>query len=122
MTALGVSTTLGTRDEGFVPFLPILRDNSPLVNAGIEDSAEWTKDNVIPATDCRGYKSNGGKDIGAYEYDGVNPNEDTAVEVVATEAADAPVEYYNLQGMRVANPANGIFIRRQGNKATKVRM
>ncbi|MDE5749199.1 MAG: hypothetical protein K2H87_00345 [Duncaniella sp.] len=28
--------------------------------------------------------------------------------------------YYNLQGVRVANPANGVFIRVQGDKATKV--
>ena len=34
--------------------------------------------------------------------------------------SEAPVEYYNLQGMRVENPANGIYIRRQGSKATKV--
>jgi hypothetical protein len=34
--------------------------------------------------------------------------------------ANAPVEYFNLQGVRVANPENGLFIRRQGNKATKV--
>lgn len=33
---------------------------------------------------------------------------------------DAPVEYFNLQGIRVANPTNGIFIKRQGCKATKV--
>lgn len=33
---------------------------------------------------------------------------------------DAPVVYYNLQGMRVDNPANGIYIMRQGSKATKV--
>jgi len=33
---------------------------------------------------------------------------------------NAPVEYYNLQGIRVANPDNGIYIRRQGNKVTKV--
>ncbi len=33
---------------------------------------------------------------------------------------DAPVEYYNLQGVRVDNPAGGLFIRRQGNKAEKV--
>lgn len=32
----------------------------------------------------------------------------------------APVEYYNLQGVRVDNPANGIFIRRQGSKAQKI--
>ena len=38
------------------------------------------------------------------------------------EAADnnAPVEYFNLQGVRVDNPANGIYIRRQGNKIEKV--
>jgi hypothetical protein len=41
---------------------------------------------------------------------------------VANIAVDenAPVEYFNLQGVRVANPANGLFIRRQGNTATKV--
>lgn len=37
-------------------------------------------------------------------------------------AADenAPVEYFNLQGMRVENPANGLFIKRQGSKVSKV--
>ncbi len=33
---------------------------------------------------------------------------------------NAPVEYYNLQGMKVANPENGIFIKKQGIKVTKV--
>ena len=33
---------------------------------------------------------------------------------------NAPVEFFNLQGVRVANPENGLYIRRQGNKATKV--
>jgi hypothetical protein len=32
----------------------------------------------------------------------------------------AGVEYFNLQGVRVANPENGLFIRRQGNKVSKV--
>lgn len=32
---------------------------------------------------------------------------------------DAPVEYYNLQGVRVANPTAGLYIRRQGNKVAK---
>lgn len=34
--------------------------------------------------------------------------------------SDAPVEYYNLQGVRVENPASGLFIKRQGTKATKI--
>lgn len=33
---------------------------------------------------------------------------------------NAPVEYFNLQGVRVANPGNGLYIRRQGSKVSKV--
>ena len=33
---------------------------------------------------------------------------------------NAPAEYFNLQGVKVANPENGIFIKKQGNKTTKV--
>lgn len=33
---------------------------------------------------------------------------------------NAPVEYYNLQGQRVANPDHGIYIKVQGGRATKV--
>lgn len=32
----------------------------------------------------------------------------------------APAEYYNLQGVKVARPENGIFIKKQGSKITKV--
>ena len=39
---------------------------------------------------------------------------------VEADNASAPVEYYNLQGVRVANPENGLFIRRQGDKFEKV--
>lgn len=34
----------------------------------------------------------------------------------------APVEYYNMQGIRVENPSNGIFIRRQGSNTRIVKM
>ncbi len=33
---------------------------------------------------------------------------------------NAPVEYFNLQGIRVDNPENGLYIKRQGNTVTKV--
>lgn len=47
----------------------------------------------------------------------------TGVEGISAEAdADAPVEFYDLQGRKVANPQGGIFIRRQGSKVTKVAM
>ena len=44
----------------------------------------------------------------------------SAVEGIEVEEAEAPVEYYNLQGVKVAEPSNGIFIKVQGNKASKV--
>ncbi|MDD6888659.1 MAG: DUF6359 domain-containing protein [Bacteroidales bacterium] len=34
--------------------------------------------------------------------------------------ANAPVEYFNLQGVRVDNPAKGLYIMRQGSKVVKV--
>lgn len=34
--------------------------------------------------------------------------------------ANAPVEYFNMQGVKVANPENGLYIRRQGSKISKV--
>lgn len=42
--------------------------------------------------------------------------------VTAVENENAPVEYYNLQGMRINNVENnpGLYIRKQGDKATKV--
>ncbi len=43
----------------------------------------------------------------------------SAIEVIDADT-NAPVEYYNLQGVKVANPEKGIFIKKQGNKATKV--
>lgn len=47
----------------------------------------------------------------------------TGVEGISAEAdAEAPVEFYDLQGRMVANPQGGIFIRRQGSKVTKVAM
>lgn len=33
--------------------------------------------------------------------------------------ADAPAEYYNLQGIRVAEPTTGLYIVRQGSKVSK---
>lgn len=44
----------------------------------------------------------------------------TGVESVEVEDANAAVEYYNMQGVRVANPENGMYIRRKGNTVTKV--
>ncbi|MDE5749341.1 MAG: hypothetical protein K2H87_01065, partial [Duncaniella sp.] len=42
------------------------------------------------------------------------------LETIASPDTDQPVEYYNLQGIRIANPTHGLYIRRQGSTTTKV--
>lgn len=54
-----------------------------------------------------------------------NPDTPTGIDLVQqlpgeNSDANAPVEWYTLQGVRVENPSNGIFIRRQGSRAAKV--
>ena len=44
----------------------------------------------------------------------------SGVEGVVADDENAPVEYFNLQGMRVAADQPGIYIRRQGSKVEKV--
>ena len=43
----------------------------------------------------------------------------SAIETVAVDV-NAPVKYYNLEGVEVANPSNGLYIRQQGNNVAKV--
>lgn len=40
-------------------------------------------------------------------------------DIVADNDVNAPVEYFNLQGVKVSNPENGLYIVRQGNTVTK---
>ncbi len=44
--------------------------------------------------------------------------EESSVEGIEAVGSEAP-EYYNLQGVRVVNPSEGIYIVREGNKVTK---
>ncbi len=45
---------------------------------------------------------------------------DNAVGIEEIGAEEGAVEYYNLQGVKVENPAGGIFIKKQAGKTTKV--
>ncbi|MBE6310499.1 MAG: hypothetical protein E7080_05535 [Bacteroidales bacterium] len=60
------------------------------------------------------YSRPGVKSVTDYDIDETT----TGVEEIVIE--NAPVEYYNLQGVKVARPENGIFIKKQGSKTTKV--
>ena len=45
---------------------------------------------------------------------------EAGVEGIEIDSNNASVEFYNLQGVKVINPENGVFIKVQGNKASKV--
>lgn len=45
---------------------------------------------------------------------------EAGIGAIATDNENAPVEYFDLRGQRVDNPAGGFFIRRQGNKVEKI--
>lgn len=45
----------------------------------------------------------------------------TGVEEIEAADSNAPVEYYNLQGVRIDNPAQGgLYIKKQGNTISKI--
>ncbi len=57
--------------------------------------------------------------IAHYSYDG---RTEQGIDGISTEDANAPVEYYNLQGVKMTGKKliPGVYIRRQGNTAEKV--
>ena len=97
--------------EGFVDDMPLL---------GGELIADVTLNGTISAAGVVEMTIN-------VDWDGVpivctfTTNQVTGVENIIIEN-QGNVEYYNLQGVKVANPENGVFIRIQGGKATKVAM
>lgn len=59
---------------------------------------------------------NGYPALAAFDYGETSGIFDIAVDEVE---ANGPAVYYNLQGVQVANPENGVYIVRRGNKVTK---
>lgn len=62
---------------------------------------------------------NGTKQMSSGNYIVTINGATTGVEGIEIDA-NAPVEYYNLQGVRVDNPTKGLYIMRQGDKVVKV--
>lgn len=50
----------------------------------------------------------------------LSDQEVTGVDNVAVDSNDAEVEYYNLQGQRIARPDHGVVIERRGSQARKI--
>ncbi|MDE6192876.1 MAG: hypothetical protein K2M83_02675 [Muribaculaceae bacterium] len=51
------------------------------------------------------------------DYINVDP---AGMSAIQPDASDAPVEYFDLRGVRVKDPEGGVFIRRQGNATEKI--
>lgn len=78
----------------------------------IEDVKGWT---AFSATkELAGYPI-----LKAFEAYGVEAGQSGIFDAAVEEDADAPAVYYNLQGVQVANPENGVYIVRRGSKVTK---
>ena len=60
-----------------------------------------------------------GDTVGIYSLKS-SENTGASVATIEAENENAPVEYFNMQGVRVSNPENGIYIKRQGTKVSKV--
>ena len=105
-----MSTTMVEGDEYYYYII----ENKSTVNVIFNNGTEQTIDlnNVTKDT----YFELGGMDNGKYTAN--SSDIPTAIEEVGVDAGEAV--YYNLQGVKVANPENGIFIKKQGNRTSKV--
>lgn len=98
--------------------------NSP---TSVNKNGKWEKV-ATTADDLKQVRlcfNNNNKSGNSYLIDNVKlvgldvPKAETSVEDVIAGESKA-VEYFNLQGIRVENPSNGLFIKRQGGKLSKV--
>ena len=48
-----------------------------------------------------------------------NDPDAAGIDDITVDGSDAPAEYFNLQGVKVSNPENGLYIVRQGKTVTK---
>lgn len=112
-------TTLGTWGHvqdycvaGIVEFAPVGAIKGKIVANGLA-ACEWA-----PRTGTNVYHSNLEK-LTANTLNYLAPNATNGIAAVeANEAAEAV--YFTIQGVKVAEPANGLFIKVQGGKASKV--
>ena len=95
------------------------------------EKGNWTKEWPVNTFDLSEYDGETIKIGFEYATDGLKSrawelknfilkgDKDTAVESIAADENEAPV-YYNLQGVRVANPESGLYIVVKGSKVSKV--
>lgn len=102
-----------------------VQDEDAIVGTYSENTIEWTTDWFLYAANASSGQGLGplAKFKGAkftFSFNVENPGAGIN-DVIADSDANAPVEFFNLQGARISNPAAGqLVIRRQGKTVTKV--
>lgn len=73
---------------------------------------------MVPAESINAYKEATGWKV----FTNVEALQTTGIDNIEATGTDVPAEYYNLQGQKVAadNLTPGIYVKRQGTKATKI--
>lgn len=112
--------------EGSAKHLALSLMGQPIVAnvsfSGTSDS-EGNAHFIIPVVWLTDYETNPESNEGIQidvEFNGITDTPETGINDVVIDE-NAPVEYFNLQGVRVANPERGgIYIRRQGTNVAKV--
>lgn len=80
----------------------------------------WIKESDEPETSASWTRMNDDNGMFYINFEiPASSGSQTSLEEISSEQ-NAPVEYFNLQGIRVDNPENGLYIRRQGSKIQKV--
>ncbi|MDE6555607.1 MAG: hypothetical protein K2K55_01425 [Duncaniella sp.] len=87
-----------------------------VVGAGNQASWVYLTFNVVANETYYVFNKNTQVGFGGFEFTSTGSSAISSI----TADENAPVEYFNLQGIRVDNPENGLYIRRQGKNVSKV--
>lgn len=98
----------------------------------VPDVADWTKHDdaeytytvtKMPAVIRAKVVDRKGNESGVQILEIASDGTTSAIENITADDAQGEVEYYNLQGIRLQNPAAGtVVIRRQGSQVSKIRL
>ncbi len=103
ITAVPADITTGKLRQGNVNAASAAK--SVTLNISSDKIAEWGVQTI-----------DGGKAASAFAKGGTA----TGINNIVVNKSSAPVEYFNLQGVKINKPTNGVVIRRQGSKVAKV--
>lgn len=123
---INIDLTVGGKPtECLLAPVSTLGQDESIVGTLSANTIEWTTDWLLMAYDASTQQRLGSlaKFKGAHielPFNVENPGAGIS-DVIADSDANAPVEFFNLQGARISNPAAGqLVIRRQGKTVTKV--